>query len=346
MGRFAIIAVITLLFSLSIVGYNMNRRATSAVNNYTNYYSETRAEDVASSAAEIFIRKLNEDPTMRGTYTIDPLLQGSATVRIDSITGVYDTLAGQALDTLMMTSVGVFDGDSDVIMNKLYPVPLQIPTPPGAVSMSAGKSVSIEIGGHATTSGIDTNVINGSPAPDSVAGVAINSATPSSNISVDDNVFGKGGMVPDTMRVSGTANYTTFANAMIRLATVYSGETFSSGTLGTDLAPQITYFTGDTHITGPVTGSGILIVDGALNISGQFTFHGLVIVYGTTTISASSTSSYTQEGASAIYGGVVVAGENASYSQQGSALVRYSSAAIQNVQDKTVGKYLIMDWWQ
>lgn len=334
-----------LLFSLSIVGYNMNRRATSAVNNYTNYYSETRAEDVASSAAEIFIRKLNEYPTIRGTFTIDPLLQGSATVEIDSITGVYDTLAGQSLDTLLMTSVGVFDGDSDVIMNKLYPVPLQIPPPLGAVSMSAGKSASIEIGGNATTSGVDTNVINGSPAPDSVAGVAINSSTPSSSISVNDNVFGKGGLVPDTMRVSGSPNYTAFASAMIRLATVYSGESFSSGTLGTDSAPQITYFTGDTHITGPVTGSGILIVDGSLNISGQFTFHGLVIVYGTTSISTSSTS-FTQEGSSAIYGGVVVAGENTTYSQRGNALVRYSSAAIQNVQDKTVGKYLIMDWWQ
>ncbi len=345
MGRFAIIAVVMLLFSLSIVGYNMNRRATSAVNNYTNYYGETRAEDVASSAAEIFIRKLNDDPTMRGTYTIDPLLEGSATVQIDSITGIYDTLAGQTLDTLMMTSIGVYDGDSDVIMNKLYPVPLQIPSPPGAVSMSAGKSVTIEVGGNATTSGIDTNVINGSPAPDSVAGVAINSATPSSNISVNDNVFGRGGMVPDTMRVSGSPNYTAFANAMIRLAKVYSGQTFSSGALGTDASPQITYFTGNTNIAGPVTGSGILIVDGSLNISGKFTFHGLVIVYGTTIISTSSTS-FTQEGSSAIYGGVVVAGENTTYSQRGNSLVRYSKAAIQNVQDKTVGKYLIMDWWQ
>ena len=345
MGRFAIIAVITLLFSLSIVGYNMNRRATSAVKNYTDYYSETRAEDVASSAVEIYIRKLNQDPTIRGTFTIDPLLQGSATVNIDTIAGAYDSLAGQSLDTLMMTSTGVFNDDSDVIMNKLYPVPLQIPPPLGAVSISAGKSASIEIGGNATTSGIDTNVINGTYAPDSVAGVAINSLTPSSDISVNDNVFGKGGLVPDTVRVSGSPNYTAFANAMIRLAKVYSGQTFSSGTLGNDASPQITYFTGDTHITGPVTGSGILIVDGSLNISGKFTFHGLVIVYGTTMISTSSTL-FTQEGSSAIYGGVVVAGENTTYSQRGNSLVRYSKAAIENVQDKTVGKYLIMDWWQ
>ena len=345
MGRMAIIAVVTLLFSLSIVGYNMNRRATSAVNNYVDYYSRTRAEDVASSAAEIYIRKLNEDPSMRGTFTISPLMQGSATVEIDSITGVYDSAAGQSLDTLLMTSTGVYNDDTDIVMNKLYPVPLGIPLPPGAVSISAGKSVSIMIGGNATTSGVDTNVINGSTPSDSVAGIAISPSTSSSNISVNQNIYGKGGMVPDTMTVSNPPDYTTFANAMIRLATVYGNQTFSSGTLGTDASPQITYFTGDTKITGPVTGSGILIVNGSLNISGNFNFHGLVIVYGATSISTSMVG-FTQEGTSDIYGGVVIAGNNTSYQQTGNALVRYSKAAIQNVQDKTVGKYLIMDWWE
>lgn len=345
MGRWAIIAVLTLLFTLSIIGYNVNRRADAAVSNYTDYYSYTRAQDIATSAAEIFIRKLDQSPYMRGTFTINPLLQGYATVEIDSIIGVYDSLAGQKLDTLMMTSIGVCNGDSAVIMNKLYPVPLQIPPILGAVGISAGKSASISIGGNATTSGVDTNVINGSSPADSVAGVAINSTTSSSNITVNENVFGKGGLIPDTTRVSNAPDYTAFANAMIRLATVYSSQTFSSGTLGTDSAPQISYFTGDTKITGPVTGSGILIVDGSLDISGKFNFHGLVIVYGATTIST-STVSYTQEGTSDIYGGVIVAGNNTTYKQTGNALVRYSKAAIQNVQDKTIGEYLIMDWWE
>jgi len=160
MGRMAIIVVLSLLFTLSIVGYNINRRATSAVDNYVDYYSNTRAHDIASSAAEIYILKLRNNPLLRGTFTVDPLLGGTATVEIDSIVGAYDSLAGQSLDTLLMTSTGIYNGDTDIAMNKLYPVPLTIPPPPGAVSISAGKSATIKIAGNALTSGVDTNVIN------------------------------------------------------------------------------------------------------------------------------------------------------------------------------------------
>jgi len=132
---------------------------------------------------------------------------------------------------------------------------------------------------------------------------------------------------------------------MVRLATVYSSQTFSSGTLGTDSSPQITYFTGDTKITGPVKGSGILIVNGSLSISGNFTFHGLVIVYGATSITTTAVS-FTQQGTSDIFGAVVIAGDNTSYTQSGNAIVQYSKDAIKNAQSKTIGKYLIMDWWE
>lgn len=331
MGRMSIIAVITLVFTLSIIGYNLNRRATDAVENYVGNYDQTCAEDVASSAAEIYIYKLKESPSLTGSFTIDPILGGSATV----------TIAQVATDTLKMTSVGTYNTFSDTIKNKLYAVPINIPPIMGGVSMSASKSASLTVSGTATISGVDENP-DGTPVlpPDSVAGIALNSTASSGSISLNNNINGKGTVTPDTEVVTNVPDYTSFADEMIRLATVYTGQTFSSGTLGTDANPQITYFTGTTKITGPVTGSGILIVNGNLDMSGQFTFHGLVIVYGSGSITV------TQTGTSSIYGGVVLAGSSTSYTQKGTSLVQYSSTTLKNVRTKTVGKYLIADWWE
>lgn len=331
MGRMAAIAVLTLVFSLSIIGVNINRRATDAVNNYVGSYGTTVAEDIASSAAEIYILKLKDNTSLLGTFTIDPIMGGSATV----------TIAAVSADTLTMTSVGTFNTFTDTVRNKLYSVPIDIPPLLGGVSMSTGNTASVSVVGTAEISGVDTNP-DGTPAfpPDSVAGLALNYTASSGSMSLNMNIKGKGKIYPDSERVSNLPNYTAFADQMVRLATVYTGQTFSSGSLGNDANPQITYFTGHTKITGTVTGSGILVVNGNLDMSGSFTFHGLVIVYGSGSISV------TQTGTSAIYGGVVLAGANTSYTQKGTSLVQYSSKTIKDVRDNTVGKYLIADWWE
>lgn len=345
MGRMAILAVLTLLFSLSIIGYNMNRRATSAVGNYTGYYSGTRAHDIAASAAELYILKLKNNPTMRGTYSIDPILGGTASVNIDTISGVYDTSANTNLDTLLMTCIGDYNNATDTVVNKLYPVPITIPAIHGAVAMSAGKSASISISGNAQTSGIDMNP-GGTPVvpADSVPGIAINTVAPSSNVTVSAtaSVKGNGSLNPDTARVSGLPDYTSFANEMIRLAKVYSGQTFSSSSapLGTPSSPQISYITGNTTMSGTCSGYGILIINGNLTMAGQFTFQGLIIAYGQANISIQTT------GQSNVYGAVVMAGTNTSYSQSGKSVVQYSSSVIKSVQSSTIGRYLIEDWWE
>jgi hypothetical protein len=52
-----------------------------------------------------------------------------------------------------------------------------------------------------------------------------------------------------------------------------------SGPYGTDTAPQITYVNGDFNF-GSNTGSGVLVVTGALNITGNSSFNGLILVIG------------------------------------------------------------------
>ncbi len=341
----AIIGVLTLLFSLSIIGYNINRRAGAAVRNYTEYYSFTRAHDIASSAVEIYIRKLTDNIWLRGTSTLSPLLGGSATVTIDSIPGVYDPGANTTLDTLLMTSVGSYNGQTDTVQNRLYPVPISMPLIRGAVAMSAGRSATIKIAGNAQTSGIDKNPDGTYPAvPDSVPGIAINSTAPGSNVTVSAtaSVVGNGSVNPDTARVSDLPDYTSFANKMVRLAKVYTGQTFSSSSapLGTEEHPQISFMTGNTTMSGTCSGYGILIIDGNLKMSGQFTFDGLIIAYGQANISIQTT------GQSNVYGAVILAGTNTSYSQEGKSIVQYSSSVIKKVGESTVGRYLIADWWE
>lgn len=51
----------------------------------------------------------------------------------------------------------------------------------------------------------------------------------------------------------------------------------STGSYGTDAAPQITYVNGDYNLTG---GSGVLIVTGTLSATGGSSFNGLVLVIG------------------------------------------------------------------
>lgn len=51
----------------------------------------------------------------------------------------------------------------------------------------------------------------------------------------------------------------------------------STGTYGTDAAPQITYVNGDYSLSG---GSGVLIVTGTLSATGHSSFNGLILVVG------------------------------------------------------------------
>ncbi len=338
MGKVAMLSVLTLLFVLGIVGYSLNRRTSDAVNNYAGYYEEDVARNIATSAVEIYILKLKDNPSLLGDFTIPSMLGGAAQVNISEKIPDDD-------DTLMMTSTGTYGTATFTVKNELYAVMGHIPPILGAVGMSTGKDATIKISGNALTSGKDVNLDGSAVVPaNSVAGIAINLINPSNNVSISAtaSVTGNGTVDPDTERVPTLPDYTTFADEMIRLSKVYDGQTFSSSSspIGTDDHPQISYITGNTMMTGTFSGSGILIVNGDLTMSGQFTFHGLIIAYGNTNISIQTT------GKSILYGAMVIAGENTSYSQSGNSVIQYSSEALDDAASKVVGKYLIANWWE
>lgn len=338
MGKAALLSVLTLIFVLGIVGYSLNRRTTDAVKNYSSYYENDVARNIATSAVEIYILKLKDNPSLSGNFTIPSMLGGSATVDIADKIPDDD-------DTLLMTSTGTYGAATVIVKNELYAVTAHIPPILGAVGMSSNKDATIKITGNALTSGKDVD-LDGSPAvpAQSVAGIAINSINPATNVSISATamVTGNGAVEPDTERVPTLPDYTSFANEMIRLAKVYSSQTFSTSStpLGTDAKPQISYVTGNSTMSGTFSGSGILIINGNLTMSGQFSFHGLIIVYGNTSISIQST------GESSLLGALIIAGNNTSYSQSGNSTIQYSSQALDKAASRAVGKYLIADWWE
>ncbi len=336
MGRMALIAVLTLVFVLSIVGYNMNRRATDAVDNYVGYYCQTRAHDIASSGVEVYIRKLAENPDLEaGTYTINPIMGGTDQVTLSSLPG----------DSLNMVSVGNYNSFSFTVKNKLYPVTANPPTVYGAATLQAGNSASIYFNGNTAITGLDTSPPgSGWPAADTslgVAGIAYN-IQPSTTLPGQPTITGD----PPTEQVDSMPDYTAWANEMIRLANnVYNNGNFSSVNFGTQQNPQITYVNGNTQIDGgaTVTGVGILIVNGNLTVKGNVNFYGLVVVVDSATVNVSTSLNGTVQ----VYGGIVIAGQNVSYSEKGTVNVYYSSAAIDNIKTNMKPlKYLIADWWE
>ncbi|MDH3257290.1 MAG: hypothetical protein OEM27_06705, partial [Nitrospinota bacterium] len=138
---------------------------------------------------------------------------------------------------------------------------------------------------------------------------------------------------------------------LIPQATVtYSGpKNFSGVTMGTDLAPEITYFDSSLKLNGSSTGAGVLIIDGDLTISGSLDFHGVILVGSCSTCGCPTCpGGLAGTGSAQIYGAMVVGNAvNATVNFTGSADIYYSCEGIglaesiinNNVQFSTVSWY-------
>jgi hypothetical protein len=107
----------------------------------------------------------------------------------------------------------------------------------------------------------------------------------------------------------------------------YVGNTTLSGTAtyGTATAPQVVYITGDGTLSGNISGTGVLIVDGNLSITGSLDWDGIILVGACTTCNGdlTGTGSANIKGAMVI-GNAIDAGANFT----GSATIEYSCQAI------------------
>jgi len=95
------------------------------------------------------------------------------------------------------------------------------------------------------------------------------------------------------------------------------------------------YDPGDLHISGGLTGGGMLIVDGDLSITGSFTWYGVVLVMGSVTFSGGGQDIH-------IYGSCLTQGGVNDQTVGGNANILYSSEALNRL--TMLSPYVVYNW--
>ncbi len=206
--------------------------------------------------------------------------------------------------------------------------------PPGAIYIPGPASdPDFQIHGSATITGNDYNV-DGTPGPAAaVPGIATNSDATTqqvkNSITTPSNVTGAGGTTPNVATTTSPLDINALANSF--LAQPHTN-TCTGTTFGTFAAPQITYCSGQMQLENNTSGAGVLIVDGQLQIQDNFNFKGIIITRGGEVhIELSSTSSTN------IYGAILISPAVPEIEIEGGGAIKYSSQAIQKVQDTWPG---------
>ncbi|MFQ5881717.1 MAG: PilX N-terminal domain-containing pilus assembly protein [Candidatus Methylomirabilales bacterium] len=222
----------------------------------------------------------------------------------------------------------------------------QMPNSPGGVG-AFGPEATVEVGGSAEVNGHNFNPDTGilDPSVASIPGVTFNSNDSELKLKKNGLVDGSTGAAPhlDTTLIS--TEWRDFADLVTPFADfTFTGPATISGTetWGTPSNPAITVISGPAnetvHLSGTVTGAGILIVSARVEITGSFIFQGLVIIADDTAkgkkgkykIELKSTGVY---GEGTIYGGLILASELTNeieykFKLKGNSRVRYSREAI------------------
>jgi hypothetical protein len=137
-----------------------------------------------------------------------------------------------------------------------------------------------------------------------------------------------------------TAPVTLDLDAMAEAYAAYADEVIPGGTYsGTSYGSYddytIVHCTGDMHISGNLTGGGLLIVDGDFTCSGSFTWYGVVLILGDMTFTGGGSNIH-------IYGSTLVKGTTADQTVGGNADLLYSSAALSKM--TALSPYQVLNW--
>src|SRR5437016_10820759 len=105
MGRMALIIVLGFGVTLAIMSKSITGRVTDTVENATHYYDQTRSKNIATSAAEIYLRKMRGGTAPAGSYSISSIMGGSASITITNI----DKNSAAKPDTMKMTTISKYN---------------------------------------------------------------------------------------------------------------------------------------------------------------------------------------------------------------------------------------------
>ena len=333
MGNKVLLVTLSTFFILSSILMYIGKKTMGISDTRNDTFNSLQAQYISNSALNITLNKLRFNKNLRGEFGNIPLMDGKYSVIIKGNDTVTIKVVAEFLNKKSISSVTtIWDN---------------ITIPPIKAGMSISSSnLNLKLNGNILISGYDKNP-DGTPgnAP-TVNGITVENYSDSIRViseipnNVKPNITGLGA-TPSIGVSQNPANIYELINQYIQSADIIlQSGTYSTGTvLGTPENPKITYIAGNANFAGNASGAGIMVVYGDMSCSGNFTYQGLVIVYGNTAISASAS------GTSAIYGSMIIIGPSVNVSATGSAVINYSSKAIQNITQKLkTSKFFVSNW--
>ncbi len=359
MGRASLIIVAGFIMAFGFMNYSMTNTGTSIVNNYTQSYQRTEAQNANFSGIQYYIKRLGDDQTTiprTDPYALSMNINDDnvqTNVRVQKLTAVKP-------DTFKVTGTTHYGPDQDSVTAWAYVTPIELEFPPiyGAVRTFdsvatfdfAGSPTKVhgqdtDTTGLPSESGITLPAFNASNAADSARlaaaiskpGIISGAGNPPISVAKEDQSF-------DVFK------YVDQLTAMANQTLTETSITGSTANLGTVTEPRITVLAppqstpGDNpqvKISGSISGAGVLIVKADLWVSGTFDFKGLVLVVGNRTIEFEAT------GTPRIFGAMMVAGKLLDFVSKGNGDIYYSSQALKIIKDRMgTGQMKTICWWE
>lgn len=354
MGKMALIIVVGLSMTVGIVGYTLNKSKTGLVENVAGFAKYTNCRNIAHTGVNMMLRKLDRNDSS----FVNPLQRGQMTWLVANVMSglcsVSVKLANPAfLDTVLLTSKSYLMDTSYSMKLRLRRSPIPFPAIGAAIGVRAAPAA-VQVNGNVTVDGHNYDSTGTTKVGwGDVEGLALMNKTDSANVSIKGgaNIYGNSGTDPniavDTTTVDPgpyMSDYEAAADYVFNTpGTIAGAKTFGTLTMPVIVvcnAGEDTTFS--IKFTGPVSGCGILAVNGSVNFSGGINWTGLIIAYGQNNV-----VNFSMSGTSSIVGGVLVAGvENATLKLTGNnGKVEYSSSAL-NIA-KYINKLQVyrVQWW-
>ncbi|MDO9542206.1 MAG: hypothetical protein Q7J98_07785 [Kiritimatiellia bacterium] len=231
----------------------------------------------------------------------------------------------------IIRSTGIVETATQVIEVEVRVTPFT----PGEVQTEGamgiyGTNTTLDVGGNSKIDGNDWNVDDTLSTNPAMPGVL---CTSTSTVVSTTGSGAIDGNPPNTNAVGvyDETYWLQFLDQMLSVATMYDPD---NPNLGTYAAPTVTMLpSGETLLNGTDSGAGILIVpgDAALKITGQFEYIGLIILVGDGVIDVSN--ELTEVGKANIFGSIVCVGGALDISLLGTADIKYSSQALENLEN-------------
>lgn len=349
--------VLGLSVVVGIVAFTINRSKSDLSENVSGFDKLTNVKNIAHTAVNIMLRRI-DDKDSNITKHLVPTFNPST---IDSAVMITNISRGKCTVSVKLANAN-FSDTIDVRCRAKYmdsthymkirmrrqPVPfptigealgLRVPDVKFKISGTGGAKGFIDGRNHDAEGNLTTR-----PDTSDKPGVGVLEPKDTADVlTYKDNIDGTSDVVVDPALFDPR----DFAGEYIYAAdNVYpTGSTIGNATWGSKGSPEITYCQGDVHISGKVTGWGILIVNGNLRVSGRIDFHGLVIAYKESVIEVLETGG--GSGAN-IIGGMMVSGPaGSSFEMRGSQQTFYSREALELA--KFIGQlqwYTILYWYE